>query len=159
MVRRSALRASDADREYVAERLRNAAVEGRLLAEELEHRLEAAFAARTYGELSALISDLPREQHPDRRRPRIPMRLHPASVLALVLLFPVALAVAAAVLVAIFALFTAWVVVVALAAVFLGPRARHLRHGPWAIGYRAYYSRRGARREDRRIAGSFTPWL
>ncbi len=159
MVRRSALRASDADREYVAERLRNAAVEGRILAEELEHRLEAAFAARTYGELSALLSDLPREAHPDRRLPRIPMRLRPASVLALVLIFPIALAVAAAAIVAIAALFTVWVVAVTLAAVFLGPRAKHLRHGPWAIGYRAWYSHRGTRREDRRIAGGFTPWL
>ncbi len=155
MVRRSALRASDADREYVAERLRNAVAEGRLLAEEFEHRLEVALSARTYGELGAVIADLPREGHPDRRLPRIPLRLRPATVLALVVLFPMALAVAAAVIVAIVALFTAWAVAVTLAALFLGPRARMLRRGPWAIGCRASHGRRG----DRGIAGSFTPWL
>jgi uncharacterized protein DUF1707 len=157
MVRRSAIRASDADREYVAERLRNAAAEGRLLAEELEHRLEIALSARTYGELGSVLADLPRESHPDRRLPRIPLRLRPATVLALVILFPMALAVAAAFIVAIVALFTAWAVAVTLAALFLGPRARVLRRGPWAIGIRAYHSHR--HRGDRRIAGSFTPWL
>ena len=51
--------ASDLDRERVADRLRHAAAEGRLLAEELEDRLGAAFSARTYGQLDALVSDLP----------------------------------------------------------------------------------------------------
>ena len=42
MARRATLRASDADRERVAERLRHAAGEGRMLdPEELEERLEA----------------------------------------------------------------------------------------------------------------------
>jgi hypothetical protein len=59
MARRSNLRASDADREQIAERLRKAAAEGRLLAEELEQRIGATFAARTYGELDALVDDLP----------------------------------------------------------------------------------------------------
>jgi Domain of unknown function (DUF1707) len=59
MARRSALRASDVDREQVAERLRDAAADGRLLAEELEHRLGTALSARTYGELDPLIADLP----------------------------------------------------------------------------------------------------
>jgi Domain of unknown function (DUF1707) len=55
----SELRASDADRERAAERLRAAAAEGRLSSEELEERLERAFAARTEGELGPLVSDLP----------------------------------------------------------------------------------------------------
>ena len=59
VARRTTLRASDADREAVAERLRHACAEGRLLAEELEDRLGAVFSARTYGELDALVSDLP----------------------------------------------------------------------------------------------------
>lgn len=59
------LRASDADRERTAERLRVAAAEGRLSTDELEERLEAAFAARTDAELSELVGDLPRP----RRRP------------------------------------------------------------------------------------------
>jgi len=56
------LRASDLDRERVIERLRHAAAEGRLLAEELEDRLGVAFSARTYGQLDALVSDLPAPQ-------------------------------------------------------------------------------------------------
>ena len=55
----SELRVSDADRERVAERLRTAAGEGRLTADELEERLERAFGARTAGELEPLTADLP----------------------------------------------------------------------------------------------------
>lgn len=53
------LRASDADREAVAERLREAAGDGRLDLEELQERLDLAFAAKTYGELAPLTADLP----------------------------------------------------------------------------------------------------
>jgi hypothetical protein len=53
------LRASDADRERVVETLRIAAGDGRLSAEELDARLEAALTARTLGELAELTSDLP----------------------------------------------------------------------------------------------------
>lgn len=56
-----ALRASHADREAVADRLREAAGDGRLDIEELEERLERAFAAKTYGELAPLTADLPGE--------------------------------------------------------------------------------------------------
>jgi hypothetical protein len=59
MPHRSSLRASDADREHVAERLRQATAEGRLIAEELEQRLATAFRARTYGELDRVVADLP----------------------------------------------------------------------------------------------------
>ena len=55
----SELRVSDADRDLVAERLRAAAGEGRLSAEELEERLETAFGARTEAELQPLTADLP----------------------------------------------------------------------------------------------------
>lgn len=53
------LRASYADRDRVAEELRVAAGDGRLTADELDQRLEAALTARTYGELAALTADLP----------------------------------------------------------------------------------------------------
>lgn len=155
MVRRSQLRASDADREYVAERLRNAAGEGRLLAEELEHRLGAALSARTYGELDAVVADLPRERPVGSARGRPVIRLRPATVAALAILFPVALAAVAAVVVATVALVTAWAVVVVLAALFLGPRGRALR-GPWAMGCR---TGRRVRHVDRNAIGGFTPWL
>jgi hypothetical protein len=52
-------RAADADRELTAERLREAAGDGRLEHDELEERLEAAYSARTYGELAKLTADLP----------------------------------------------------------------------------------------------------
>ena len=56
---RSRLRVSDADRHQVAELLRVAAGEGRLDIEELEERLEAAYAAKTYGDLVPITADLP----------------------------------------------------------------------------------------------------
>jgi hypothetical protein len=56
------LRASDADRERVAEVLRQAAGEGRLTFDELDERLGAAFAARTYAELEPITADLPPAQ-------------------------------------------------------------------------------------------------
>jgi hypothetical protein len=53
------LRASDADRDAVAERLREAHAEGRLTVEEVGERLDATFAARTLGELRDITRDLP----------------------------------------------------------------------------------------------------
>jgi Domain of unknown function (DUF1707) len=67
------LRAADADRERAVERLRAAAAEGRLTAEELEQRLEAALGARTYAELEGPLADLP-AQRPSRPRPAAPAR-------------------------------------------------------------------------------------
>lgn len=56
---RSRLRISDADRHRVSELLRTAAGEGRLDLAELDERLEAAYAAKTYGDLVPLTADLP----------------------------------------------------------------------------------------------------
>ncbi|MFE9673565.1 DUF1707 domain-containing protein [Streptomyces sp. NPDC006259] len=53
------LRASDADRERVAEVLRDALAEGRLDMTEFEERLDATYRARTYGELTPVTRDLP----------------------------------------------------------------------------------------------------
>jgi hypothetical protein len=53
------LRASHDDRDRAVEVLRVAAGDGRITAEELDERVGAALTARTYGELAALISDLP----------------------------------------------------------------------------------------------------
>ncbi|MFJ8104304.1 DUF1707 domain-containing protein [Streptomyces sp. NPDC096132] len=53
------LRASDADRERVAEVLRDALAEGRLDMTEFEERLEQTYQARTYGELAPITRDLP----------------------------------------------------------------------------------------------------
>jgi uncharacterized protein DUF1707 len=65
-----ALRIGDAERERAADRLRRAAGEGRLTPEELEERLEAAFAARTEAELAPLVADLPPAPRPRPPRPR-----------------------------------------------------------------------------------------
>ncbi|MFJ9420120.1 DUF1707 domain-containing protein [Streptomyces sp. NPDC101227] len=53
------LRAADSDRERVAEILRDALAEGRIDMPEFEERLDAAYRARTYGELEPLTVDLP----------------------------------------------------------------------------------------------------
>ncbi|MET8827460.1 DUF1707 domain-containing protein [Streptomyces sp. NPDC004610] len=53
------LRASDADRERVAEILRDALAEGRLDMTEFEERLDQTYQARTYGELAPITRDLP----------------------------------------------------------------------------------------------------
>ena len=52
------LRASDADRERTADLLRHAAGEGRLDVEELDERLDLAYAARTGSQLEALTLDV-----------------------------------------------------------------------------------------------------
>ena len=57
--RRPTLRASDADRDAVIERLRDAAGQGRITLEELEERLDGVFAAKTYADLDRLVEDLP----------------------------------------------------------------------------------------------------
>jgi hypothetical protein len=75
------LLASDADRDRIAERLRTAAGEGRLTSEELEQRLESAFAARTGAELEPLVADLPAPQRPGTEGPR---RAYVATMLLLV---------------------------------------------------------------------------
>ena len=76
------LRASDAERERVAEALRRHHVDGRLDTEELQERLERAYAARTAAELRPLLADLPRDEEPrPRGRPFAPW---PPALVALV---------------------------------------------------------------------------
>ncbi len=58
-VDRRNLRASDADRERVASALHEAAGAGRLTLSELDERLAAVYAARTYAELEPLLADQP----------------------------------------------------------------------------------------------------
>ena len=53
------MRASDEDRERTAALLREHHAVGRLTAEEFETRIEGVFAARTHGDLDALLADLP----------------------------------------------------------------------------------------------------
>jgi len=53
------MRAADADRERVVERLNIAYSEGRLSKDEHDGRLENALSARTYADLDQLVTDLP----------------------------------------------------------------------------------------------------
>ena len=65
-------RVSDREREAVAERLRDAAAEGRLDAEELDERLTVAYRARTVSDLAPLTADLPPAPAPPPARRPIP---------------------------------------------------------------------------------------
>lgn len=53
------LRASDADRDRIAQILSDALAEGRLTAEEHSDRLDSLYAFKTVGELESLVRDLP----------------------------------------------------------------------------------------------------
>jgi hypothetical protein len=65
-------RASDADREAVAEVLRRAVGDGRLTLDELHERLESTYSAKTYGELEPIVADLPVALPPAVRPPSAP---------------------------------------------------------------------------------------
>lgn len=56
------LRASDADRDRVADLLRDALAEGRLTADEHAERVEGVLSAKTVGELDVFVRDLPAAQ-------------------------------------------------------------------------------------------------
>jgi hypothetical protein len=63
------VRAGDADREDVGERLRRHHAEGRLDSEEFQQRIDHCYQAKTIGELQQLVSDLPGEhERPTTRR-------------------------------------------------------------------------------------------
>ena len=83
----SQLRISDSERHQVAELLREAAGEGRLDLDELDERLEATYAARTYADLVPITLDLPHHLpdqlpgHPHQRPvPAVPAARSPVVV-------------------------------------------------------------------------------
>jgi hypothetical protein len=96
VAQRGTLRASDADRDQIVERLRKAAAEGRLAMHELEQRVTTALKARTYAELDATVRDLPGSASGRRvttvGRAAATVRDHPALLLVAI---PVALLVIA----------------------------------------------------------------
>jgi hypothetical protein len=124
MARRATLRASDQDRERVADRLRHAAAEGRILAEELEDRIGSVFAARTYGQLDALVADLPAPI--ERRHHALPLWARASFAVALALAALVVLALAAVIIIG---LASAWLMWIVLMWAVWG-RGRHGHHGP-----------------------------
>jgi hypothetical protein len=78
------LRASDAEREHVAEALRRHHLDGRIDTEELNERLDRCYAARTTAELRPLLADLPADEREWRRAPRRPYAVWPAPPLLVV---------------------------------------------------------------------------
>ena len=83
------LRASDAERERAAERLRQSHAEGRLDMDEFQQRLERCYQAKTLGELSELVRDLPRPDEPEERRSfgwLRPLRLAPLAPILIALI-------------------------------------------------------------------------
>jgi Domain of unknown function (DUF1707) len=125
VVKPGALRASDADREQIIDRLRKASAEGRLAAHELEHRVTTALKARTYSELDATVADLPADRKVRRGGAHwavSTVRTHP---LVLLVAIPIAMVVVAAV-VAITVLWAAVMMIVLL----LGHRGP-MRGGPF----------------------------
>ena len=136
MASHPSLRASDADREATAERLRHAAGEGRLEPDELEERLHAALRARTYGDLRQLLTDLPTRPMTWERRG---FEALPAARTALAVGLRVAfvLAVVAVALVAIAAMAAWWMVWALVWLAVCGRRAGSARfggRGPWDRG-------------------------
>jgi hypothetical protein len=126
MGRRSTLRASDHDRERIADRLRKAAAEGRLFAEELEQRIEATFRARTYGELDALVADLPDDEVVATGSRQIARAPRPLAVLAVALVVAGVMALVALVITGTVLAGGAWIL---FGAWFFGCRsARHRAH-------------------------------
>lgn len=96
-VAQAEMRVSDADRERIAELLRDAYAEGRLDADEHAERIGAAYAAKTFGDLVPLTRDLPShravsfdkpplhaaEPAPAAARPLPPAREEAPSVVAI----------------------------------------------------------------------------
>jgi hypothetical protein len=132
MSRRGSLRASDADRDLIVDRLHRAATEGRIAPEELEQRVAVALKARTYGELAATVADLPAPRESGTRRPArrtaggFALSAVRANPWLLVLAIPV-LATATAIMIA---ATVVWAVLVIVAMALGGGRRRPPR-GPW----------------------------
>ena len=130
----------------MAERLRNATIEGRILAQELEDRLASALRARTYGELDALVADIPGDGvagRPRSRRRQL-IRAHPVGAVALLVTITLIVFVVAALLLAVlFAFSGVWIILALLLLTH--------RHGR--------YSQRGAFTERRRRAPHSARWV
>jgi Flp pilus assembly protein TadB len=136
MAGRASLRASDADRERTADRLRKAAAEGRLLTEELEERLESAFSARTYGQLNAIVADIPGRDLTTRgQAPRL-APLSPTFSVAVVVAVAVTLALVAVVLV-LTGVLAVWILWIVVGWWFWGPRRRRVARARGAGALRA----------------------
>ncbi len=120
----------------MAERLREAAGEGRILAHELEERLAKALRAQTYGDLDSVVDDLPGVPAKRRPRGRELARSHPVGAVALLTAAALSVMLVTVVLAVVVVWFMTWGfwLLVVLAALTLrgGSRGRHhrRRYGP-----------------------------
>jgi hypothetical protein len=141
------LRASDADRDAVTDRLREAAGEGRLEPEELEQRVDAALRAHTYGELARLVADLPADAGAPWQRPRT-RPLARSALLGAGLLAAVTVALALVALVVVLVLAAAalaaawWFACVVFWLVCCGSRRRLTSCSAWRHRTRAHHVHR-----------------
>jgi uncharacterized membrane protein len=128
VAKRGTLRASDADREQIIDRLRKASAEGRLAAHELEHRVATALKARTYSELDATVADLPSDRRAGRRSPgrraMLTVQAHPALLLVAI---PVALVVVAVMMLLLTGFVAIWALSIVLRASGAGGRGYGIR--------------------------------
>lgn len=77
------VRAGDADRDEIGERLRRNHAEGRIDAQEFQDRIDRCYHAKTVGDLQQLVNDLPREHDEQAERPV--RRLWPVPLIPLVI--------------------------------------------------------------------------
>jgi hypothetical protein len=121
------LRASDSDREAVAQQLRDHYAAGRITLDEFDERTTTTYAAKTFGDLDGLLSDLPSTAVvpvPDARVPAPSDASRPDKVDR----FRAAVAP-----------FSSWIVVaMVMNLIWLGGADQHGHHGPywpiWVIG-------------------------
>jgi len=66
------LRASDSDREAVAQQLRDHYAAGRITLDEFDERTTTTYAAKTFGDLDGLLTDLPAAELVPVRDARVP---------------------------------------------------------------------------------------
>jgi hypothetical protein len=140
--RTGSLRASDADRERVVQRLHTAATEGRLTADELDDRVHRALTALTYSDLDAVLTDLPRQAAAQRRARNAPAHRRTlggwalAAVRANPLLLFVMIPIVATAGAMLLAAAVTWLTLLAVVMILGGGRHRraiHSRHGPWSL--------------------------
>lgn len=83
---RASDRASEAEREAVLATVRRQTVAGRLSLAEFSERTDEALAARTVGELAAVLRGLPQQQSPSQRLPRrAPFAFLPGPLIVLLI--------------------------------------------------------------------------
>jgi Domain of unknown function (DUF1707) len=134
MMRNPNLRASDADRDATADRLRQHHTDGRLDQDEFQERLDRCFAAKTVGELNELTRDLPDDQARSRSRAVGRTGLGLPGCLRMIPIVPIILAI-----VAIHVIFGVVGGLWALIPLFILARFMFFRHG-----FRGWSGRRGA---------------